>query len=98
MAEEIDPDVLAEFDAITREAAEFRRQSYGLPMNQRATKESGRAAAQLSHRLLAIHHVVEIHPELQDHYREWRRIHPTFTSDQEEGSVPPTRRTGTLIP
>ena len=81
---EIDPNVLAEFNALAQEAAELRRQSYGLPMHRRGTKEGGRAAAQLSHRLLAIHHVVESHPELQDHYREWRRLHPTFISDQED--------------
>src|ERR1035438_5558594 len=40
----------------------------------------------LCHHLLAIHHVVESHPELQDDYREWRRLYPTFTSDQDEAS------------
>jgi len=82
---EIDPNVLAEFNALAQEAAELRRQSYGLPMQQQQALESGRAFSQLSHRLLAIHHLVESHPELQDDYREWRRLYPTSISDQEDG-------------
>ena len=82
---EIDPNVQAEFNALTQEAAELRRQSYGLSMHQRETLEGSRAFSQLSHRLLAIHHLVESHPELQDDYKEWRRLYPTFTSDREDG-------------
>jgi len=82
---EIDPNVLAEFNTLTQEAAELRRQSYGVPMHQREALESSRAFSQLSHRLLATHHLVESHPELQDDYTEWRRLYPTFTSDRADG-------------
>ena len=79
---EVDPDLLAEFNVLTEQAAHYRRYSYGAPPEQQRTDADGRTyAALLSDRLLSIHHMVKLHPELEDEYREWRRLYPTFTSD-----------------
>lgn len=79
---ELEPNVLAEFNALAQEAAELRRQSYG-SIQPWQVLESNRAFSPLSNRLLAIQHLAECHPEPQDDYRERRRMYPTFTSDQE---------------
>ncbi len=74
---EVDPKLLAEFKALTEQAAEYRRGSYGAPPHKRTPG----AARKLSHQLLLIHYMVKEHPELEDEYREWRRRYPTFTSE-----------------
>jgi hypothetical protein len=43
------------------------------------------SAAQLSHRLLTISHMVEDHPELHDRYQVWRRLYAAFTADRDDG-------------
>ena len=79
---EVDPELLTEFKALTEQAAHYRRYSYGAPPEQWRTDEDGRKySALLSDRLLSIHHMVKLHPELEDEYREWNRLYPTFTSD-----------------
>lgn len=92
---EVDPGLLAEFNALTERAADFRRHSYGSADYRRRSNgspsqllgtpekdEEGRSYfSVLSHHLWLIHHMVELHPELADNYREWRLLYPTFSSD-----------------
>jgi hypothetical protein len=79
---EIDPDLLSEFNALTEQAADYRRHSFGAPPHPRRFDEEGHSYfVLLSHHLLLIHHMVKLHPELKDEYREWSRLYPTFTSD-----------------
>ena len=66
---EVAAELLAEFDGLSGEAVEVRRQSFSLPEHFRATREAGRAAAQLSRHLLRIHYLIDDHPELQEDYR-----------------------------
>jgi hypothetical protein len=73
----VDQWLLTEFKALTEEAAEYRRHSFGAPPGRQAPG----AAFKLSRHLLLIDRMVKLHPELNDDYREWRRLYPTFTSD-----------------
>ena len=78
----VDPDLLSEFSAITEEAAEYRRHSFGARSRKKQFDEEGRSYFYLlSRHLSIIHRMVRRHPELQDHYQEWLRRYPTFTSD-----------------
>jgi hypothetical protein len=78
----VDPDLLAEFSAITGEAAEYRRHSFGARSREKQFDEEGRSYFYLlSRHLSVIYRMVRSHPELQDQYQEWLRRYPTFTSD-----------------
>jgi hypothetical protein len=79
---EVDPDLLAMFNALTEHAAECRRRSYGARSRERQTDENGRTYyALLSQDLMSISQMVKRHPELKAEYQEWRSLYPTFTSD-----------------
>ena len=60
---EIDPNLLAEFKALTEQAAHYRRYSFGAPIDQQRTDDEGRTySALLSRHLLKIHLMVTHHP------------------------------------
>jgi hypothetical protein len=79
----VDPDLLAEFRAITEEAAEYRRHSFGARSREKQFDEEGRSYFYLlSRNASVIHRMVRCHPELQVEYQEWMRRYPMFTSDE----------------
>jgi hypothetical protein len=93
---DVDPNLLAEFNALTEQAEDYRRHSFGARSRQKQLDEQGRSYFYLlSQALLRIHHMVRLHPELKDEYLEWRRLYPSFTCDETNGPRPivaPTRR------
>ena len=64
---EVDPDLLGEFNALTEQAADYRRGSYASRSHREQFDAEGRSySALLSHHLGLIHRMVKRHPELND--------------------------------
>jgi hypothetical protein len=81
------PELLAELRTLAERAAGYRRKSYGRNRNLPRTEENRhRSVLLLSRHLFPMRRLVEIDPELKDEYREWCRLFPLLTSDQDAAS------------